>query len=133
MKNTITRTKLETFIEQRVVIDNKIKQLERQKSQRGLFKDAKKVVGTYWRFRNKYFNGTDYWYIYAEVKGVRLVGSSVYIVLDTYELNKDNEIKISLNYKHLESTRPMHCWDSILEEVFEKNKQGIINQTNLTN
>lgn len=133
MKNTITRTKLETFIEQRVVIDNKIKQLERQKSQRGLFKDAKKAVGTHWRFRNKFSNGTDYWYIYAEVKGVRLIGSSVYMVLDTYELNKDNEIKISLNSKEIETVRPMHCWDSILEEVFEKNKQGIINQTNLTN
>ena len=63
-----------------------------------------------------------------EIKASSNVDESKSIII-----NKDNEIKISLNYKHLESTRPMHCWDSILEEVFEKNKQGIINQTNLTN
>jgi len=119
--------KIEELKKQKEQIDAKIKKLERQKSQRTLFKEAKKVIGNYYRFRNKYNGENESWYVYAMVKDVMLVGSSVYMILDKYEITKDNEIKISLNSREIETVRPMHCWDRIKKEVFQENKTNILN------
>jgi hypothetical protein len=119
--------KLEELKKQREEIDTKIKKFERQKSQRTLFKEAKEVIGKCYRFRNKYSGESESWYIYATVKDVMLVGSSVYMILDKYEITKDNEIKISLNSRQLETFRPMHCWNWIDKEVFEENKKKVLN------
>ncbi len=122
--------KIEELKKQKEQIDAKIKKLERQKSQRTLFKEAKKVIGNCYRFRNKYHGENESWYVYAMVKDVMLVGSSVYMILDKYEITKDNEIKISLNSREIETVGPMHCWDLIKKEVFQENKTNIL--TNLS-
>ena len=115
--------KIEELKKQREEIDIKINKLERQKSQRTLFKNAKEVIGNCYRFRNKYNGENESWYIYAIVKNVLLIESSVYMILDKYEITKDNEIKISLNSRELESCSPMHCWNWIKKEDFEENKK----------
>ncbi len=112
-------------------IELEIKRRKRRKAQKGLFKDCKTKIGQCYRFRNRYSGETEYWYIYAIVKDVVLEGSSVYMILDKYEKTKDNEIKISINKRELETVRPMHCWDWIKKEVFEEEKDKIINQLTL--
>jgi len=124
------KTKLEKLKNKRQEIDNKIKEIERKESEKKLFKRAKEVIGYCYRFNNKYIGDSNHWYIYAIVKDAVLVGSSVYMILDTYEITKDNEIKISINYMNLESVSPMHCWQYIKKEVFEENKQKILSLIN---
>lgn len=115
--------KLEELRKQKNDIELKIKKMERREAQKGLLKRAKEVIGSCYRFRNGYSGATDHWYIYAIVKDVKLEDSSVYMILDQYEITNDGEIKISLNNRQLESCSPMHCWEWIKEETFEENKQ----------
>lgn len=123
--------KIERLKKERESIDKQIKKIERQESQRGLFKEAREVIGSCYRFNNGYSGSSKDWFIYAIVRDVKLEGSSVYMILDQYEKTADNEIIIKLNKKELETFRPMHCWTYISEEMFKENKQKILEQSKL--
>ena len=123
--------KIDRLKRERELIDKQIKKIERQESQRGLFKEAKEAIGSCYRFDNSYSGSTKRWFIYAIVKDVKLVDSSVYMILDRYEETADNEIIIKLNKKELETFRPMHCWTYIPKKMFEENRRKILKKSKL--
>jgi len=120
--------KIEGLEQQRKILDDKIKKIRRTEAKKGLYKDGKEFIGSCYRFRNGIPSENRHWYIYAQVKGVELIESSVYMVLDQYELTDNDSIIIKLNEKHLESYKPMHCWEWITSKSFEEKKLIILNK-----
>ena len=112
-------------------LEREIKIEEREISVDKLAKELKKDrIGNYYKFRNSWSGKHEHWFIYKQVKDVKLVDNSVYMVVDSYQKDVNGTTTIKLNEFEVQNDSWDRGWDWIKKEEFVENKNLIVKEIN---
>ncbi len=108
-------------------LEKEIKVEEREISIDKLAKELKKdSIGNYYKFKNNWIGSHEHWFIYKEVKDVKLVNNSVYMIVDSYQKDDKGTTTIKLNEFEIQNDSWDRGWDWIKKEEFVENKNIIV-------